>query len=65
MTTATLIKANIYLGLAYSRRGSVHHHHGRRHGSTQADVVLERELWVLHLDWQAVAEREIKPLGLA
>ena len=52
MTKATLIKANIYLGLAYSFRGSVHYHHGGRHGSVQADMVLE-ELRVLHLDLQA------------
>lgn len=27
----------------------VHHHHSRKHGSTQADMVLEK-LRVLHLD---------------
>jgi len=47
MTKATLI--NIYLGLAYSFRGSVHHHHGGKHGSVQADLVLEKELSVLHI----------------
>jgi hypothetical protein len=59
MTTATLIK-DISLGLAYSFRGSVHYHHGGKHGSRLADVVLE-ELRVLHQDLQAVEER----LGLA
>jgi hypothetical protein len=41
LTKATLIKDNIYLGLAYSFRGSVHYHHGRTHGSVQADTALE------------------------
>ena len=40
------------MGLAYSFRGSVHYHHGRKHGSIQADMVLEKELRVLHLDLQ-------------
>ena len=38
------------MGLSYSFRGSVHYHHGRKHGSVQADMVLEKELRVLHLD---------------
>lgn len=40
MTKSTCIKA------------SAHHVHGRDHGSTQADMVLETELRVLHLDLQ-------------
>ena len=40
-------------GLAYSFRGLVYYQHVRKHGSTQADVVLEKELRVLHLDPQA------------
>ena len=48
MTTATLIKKAFNLGwLAYSFRGSVHYDHEEKHGSMQADVVLE--LRVLHL----------------
>ena len=39
----------------YSFRGSVYYHHGRKHGNVQADMVLEKELWVLHLDLQAAA----------
>jgi hypothetical protein len=50
MTTATLIKENISLGLVYSFRGSVHYHHGRKHGGVQADILLEKELRVLHFD---------------
>jgi hypothetical protein len=41
MTKATLIKENIELGLAYSFGGLVHYHHGGKHGSMQADMVLE------------------------
>ena len=50
MTIATLIKENIELGLAYISRDLVHYHYGRKHGSLQADMVLEKELKVLHLD---------------
>ena len=53
MTKATLTKANIYLGLACSFRGSVHFDHDRRHGTIQADMVLEKELRILHLDPKA------------
>jgi hypothetical protein len=49
MTKAALIKDNIYLGLAYRFRGSVHYHHGRKHGSIQAGMVPVKELRVLHL----------------
>jgi hypothetical protein len=52
-STASLTKANIPMGLAYRFRGSVHYHHGGKHGSIQADVVLEKELRALHLDPQA------------
>ena len=41
MTTATIIKENISLGLAYSFRGLVCYHQGEMHGSMQADMVLE------------------------
>jgi len=43
MTNASLIKDNIYLGLAYRFRGSVHYHQGRsvaasgRHGAGGAE----------------------------
>jgi hypothetical protein len=60
MTMAALIKKSIPLRLAYSFRGSVHHHQGRKHGSRQADMVLEEELRVLHLDPQA-AEGDCEP----
>ena len=50
---ATLKKANISLGLVYKFRGSVHYRHGRKHDRVQADMVLGKELRVLHLDPQA------------
>jgi hypothetical protein len=51
MTKATLIKANIVLGLPYSFRGLVNYHQSSKHGSMQAD--MEKELRVLHLDSKA------------
>ena len=49
------------MGLAYSFRGSVHYHHGTKHGSVQADTVLE-ELTALHLDLK-VARRGLSSAG--
>jgi hypothetical protein len=46
-------KRRHFTGVVYSFRGLVHYHHGRKHGSMQADMVLEKELRVLHLDLQA------------
>ena len=48
------------LGLAYSFRGLVHYHHNRKHGAVQVDMVLEKELRVLHLDWK-VARKNCVP----
>jgi hypothetical protein len=45
------------LGLAYSFRGSVHYHHGGKHGIMQADMVLE-ESRVIYLDLKA-ARKEV------
>jgi hypothetical protein len=52
MTTTTLIRTTINLGLTYRFRGSVHYYHGRKHGSVQADIVL-KEPRVLHPDPKA------------
>ena len=49
MTMATLTQENSALGLPYRFKGLVLYHHGR----TEADMVLEKELRVRHLDWQA------------
>ena len=40
-------------GAGLQFRGLVHCHHGRKHGGTQADMVLEKELRVLHRNSQA------------
>jgi hypothetical protein len=61
MTKVTLIKDNIKLGLAYSFRGSVHHHHDEKHGSIQAGMVL-KELRILHL--VPKANRRLPPMWL-
>ena len=54
MTRATLIKKNnVYLGLAYSFRDLVHYHQGWKHGSMQADMVLE-EPRVVDIDSRVV-----------
>jgi hypothetical protein len=37
--------------------GSVHYHHGRKHGSVQADMMLEKELRVLYLDPQTAGRK--------
>jgi hypothetical protein len=59
MTKATLLKG-ISLSQAYRIRGSVHYYQGQKHGSVQPDVVLEKELRVLHLD--PTANRRLGPM---
>ena len=56
MIKTTYYKEQHLLGLAYIFRDLVHYHHG----SMQADMVLEKELRVLHLDLQA-AEQDYVP----
>jgi hypothetical protein len=62
MIKTTLIKENIYLGLAYSFTGTVHYHHGWKYGTMQAEMVLEEELKVLYLDLKA-ARRSLSSTG--
>ena len=50
------------IGLQF--RGLVHCHHGGKHVGMQADMVLEKELRVLHPD-QKTAGRVSDTLGLA
>ena len=56
-------KGKLSLGLAYSLRGSARYHHGGKHGSMQADLVLEKELRVLHLDLQTAEGDSNSALG--
>jgi hypothetical protein len=62
MTKASLTKVNISLWLAYSVRGLVHYHHGGKHGSVQADMMLE-ELRVLLLDLKAARRLDVLLTG--
>jgi hypothetical protein len=57
MTKRTFIKDNIKLGLAYWFRGSVQYHHGGKHRDVKVDMVLEKELRVLHLDLKLARRR--------
>jgi hypothetical protein len=41
MTTETLIKEIISLGLAYSIRGLVHYHHDGKHGGMQPAMAIQ------------------------
>jgi hypothetical protein len=43
--------------MTYRFRCSVHYHHGRKHDSIQVDMVLERELGVLHFVQKANSRR--------
>ena len=63
MTTATSRRESIPSALVGSYIGLVHHHHDRKHGSMQADMVLEEELRVLLLDLQVTKMNDV--LGLA
>jgi hypothetical protein len=42
MTMTTLIKESVSGALKQSFRGLVYYHHGKKQGSMQADMVLER-----------------------
>jgi hypothetical protein len=41
-------KGKHLIGAGLQFRGLVHYHHGGKHGDMQGDVVLERQLRVLH-----------------
>jgi hypothetical protein len=51
----------IMAGLQF--RGFVYYSHSGKLGGTQADMVIEEELRVLHSDWQA-AGKDSEPLDL-
>lgn len=52
-------------GFAYSFRWSVHCHHRGKPGSVRADIVLERQLRILHLDQWATGCELCPTLGMA
>ena len=53
VTKATVLKVNIYLGLAYSFKYLVYYHYSRKHGSMKAAMMLKKELRILHLHEKA------------
>jgi hypothetical protein len=46
-------KGKYLIGNGIQFRGLVHYHPGGKQGCIQVDIVLEKELGVLHLDQQA------------
>jgi len=46
-------------------KGLVHYHQGWKNGGTQADMVLEKELRVLHPDRQAAEKEDNTGQGLS
>jgi hypothetical protein len=58
-------KGKHLIGTGLQLRGSVHYLHHRKHGSMQADMVLEKELRFLHLDHRQQAKRKTGPVVLA
>ena len=53
MTTVTLIRKNISLELYYIFRGLTHRHYDRKHGGKEVEIMLEKELRILHLHLKA------------
>jgi hypothetical protein len=51
-------------GASLQFRGLVHYHHSRKHGGTQAEIVLETELKILNLDQQAAGRGSATESGL-
>jgi hypothetical protein len=50
-------KGQHLIGAGLQVRGSVHYDHSGKYGNVQADMVLEMELRVLHLDLEASRRR--------
>lgn len=46
-------KGKHLIGASLQVQNLVYYHHGRKHGGMQADMVLEKEPVILHLDQQA------------
>ena len=57
MTKATFIKGSIYLGMAYSFRGSVLIIKAGNMAAVRADMVPETNLRVIYLDLKALGEK--------
>jgi hypothetical protein len=63
MIQATLIKANFRLDPVYSFRGLIYYHHDRKQHRIQADMELEKELRVLHIDLTAARRNCLFHIG--
>jgi hypothetical protein len=50
------MKEDVYLEVAYRFRSLVHYCYGGKHGGMQADMVLEKELRVIHLDLKVIGK---------
>lgn len=64
MTVAIMEKEEYLIAAGYRSRSLIHYHYGGKHGSTHADMGLEKELRVQHLN-RKVEGRNSKPLDLA
>lgn len=53
----SVLKKLIEAGLHF--RGLIYYHRSSKHGGMQADLVLEKDLRVLHLDLQASGRRTV------
>ena len=61
ITKATLIKDSFNWGWLIFFRSSVPYHHGGKHDFVQADVVLEEQRRVLHLDLKGAIGDSLPP----
>ena len=55
-------KGQHFIGAGLQFRGLIHYHHGGKHGSVQANIVME-ELRILRLDTEA-AEGDCAIMGI-
>ena len=62
MTTKNFVKKGLNWGYLL---GLVYHGHGRKHGSLQADRILEEELRILQLAQQAVGRERASGTGIS
>ena len=58
-------KGKYLAGADFQFQRFIHYHHGENPGSLQADMLLEKELRVLHLDHRQQKERPCATLGIA
>jgi hypothetical protein len=64
MTTARYKEKNL-IGVGIQFIYLFHFHRGKKHGNTQADMVLEKELRVLHLNQKGTGRESDTRSGLS